>query len=75
MLASLESSLMYAGRNTLRNIVKMPTKSKGAICKTIRVKERGKTLFVRLNNCKFDRNFSKGKSNSITSKKYFIDLN
>lgn len=50
-------------------------KSKGAVCKVIRVKERGKTLFIRLNNCKFDKNFTKGKSNSITSKKYFIDLN
>lgn len=62
---------MYAEKNTSR---KMP-KSKGAVCKAIRVKERGKTLFIRLNNCKFDKNFSKGKSNSITSKKYFVDLN
>lgn len=62
---------MFAERNTSRNMAK----SKGAICKVIRVKERGKTLFVRLIGCKFERNFSKGKSNSITSKKYFIDLN
>ena len=62
---------MYAERNTLRKMAK----SKGAVCKAIRVKERGKTLFVRLIGCKFDKNFSKGKSNSITSKKYFIDLN
>ena len=48
--------------------------SKGAVCKAVRVKERGKTLFIRLNNCKFDRNFAKSKSHPITSKKYFVDL-
>ena len=62
---------MFAGKNTSRSMAK----SKGAICKVIRVKERGKTLFIRLNNYKFDKNFTKGKSNSITSKKYFVDLN
>ena len=66
-----EDILIYAERSILRKMVE----SKGAICKVIRIKEKGKTIFIRLNNCKFDKKFTKGKSNSITSKKYFVDLN
>ena len=66
---------MFAERNTSRNIAKMTAKSKGAICKVVRIKERGKTLFIRLNNCKFDRDFTEASHHLITSKKYFVDLN
>jgi len=48
--------------------------TKGAICKTARVKERGRNLFISLTNCKFDKGFDKAKSNSIQVRKFIVDV-
>jgi len=46
--------------------------SKGAMCKSVKAKIRGKVVFIKLENCKFDKGFEKSKNNSITSKNFIV---